>query len=132
MKLKLSAEEFSRRVKNGRIKTSGGDFATLIGEQSPLTTGCYSACWPMRSDALGINPDQRLEQIAYDQALGLNTDYDPETGEAIFDSPQDFKKHAEANGFYSRNGGYSDPQRLSGREREVRAMSGNAVHKLDD
>ena len=78
--------------------------------------GCQRT-WPMKCDALGINPDQYLEQKQADAEIGFNIDYDSE-GRAIFTSQQQYKRYCEATGFYDRNGGHSGARRLSPRERD--------------
>lgn len=73
-----------------------------------------------RSDAMGINPDQRMEAVAADQAQGLRgVDYDEKTGEAIFSSRGAYKRYCEAHGFFDRNSGYSGAKKRDSREREI-------------
>lgn len=137
MKLELEASEFKRRVKRGKLKMPSRLFGgtttyTLIGTDKPATTGCFSACYPMWSDAMGINPDQIQEQTEYDRKLGVEREIHPETGQIRFDSPRHRKEYCEAHGFFDRNGSYSDPQRLNYREKEARAMAGRSVHRADD
>lgn len=77
-----------------------------------------------RSDAMGINPEDRIDQLNSDAARGLRgVDYDPNTGEAIFSSRGAYRKYCEANGFFDRNGGYSGAQKLDERECEIRGIS---------
>jgi len=64
----------------------------------------------MKSDAMGVNPLQIPEAMAADAAKGVQVEYDPESGEAIYNDPAQRKAHCEANGMADRNGGYSDPQ----------------------
>ena len=132
MRMKFSYEEFSARVKNGKMRLGNGEFAELVSQSPTLTTGNLTARYPMKSDAAGINPDQIDEARAYDAKICVPTDYDPETGQVIYESAGHRKRHLEAHGMYDRNGSYSDPQRLSGRERENRSMVGRSVHASDD
>jgi hypothetical protein len=69
-----------------------------------------SACWPMRSDALGVHPDQIPEAIAEAAKSGVRVNFDGE-GRAILESPKHRKEYAESMGFFDRQGGYGDPQR---------------------
>ena len=135
MRLKMSQEEFTSRVKRGKLRLVNGEHATLVGSPS-LTTGCYSSMWPLRSDCAGINPIQIPAQMAEDARVGVKIDYDPKTGEAIFQSAQQRKRWAEAHGMYvvTKKGTSSsmDPVRLDDREREIRAMAGRATRKCDD
>lgn len=132
MRMKFSYEEFQQRVKSRRMRLKNGEVATLISQSPTLTTGNLTARYPMKSDAAGINPDQIDEARDYDAKIGVPTDYDQETGQAIYESAGHRKRHCEAHGLFDRNGGYSDPQRLSGRERENRSMVGRSVHASDD
>jgi hypothetical protein len=65
-------------------------------------------CWPMRSDALGINPEQIPEQMAEDKRNGLDLEYDKVTGQCIIPGPSMHKKACIANGFFQKNAGYSE------------------------
>ena len=76
--------------------------------------GFQSSCpsnYPMKSDAMGVNPVQIPEAMAADNRLGIRIHYDPNTGQATYADKIQRKKHCEAHGFFDRNGGYSDPQR---------------------
>lgn len=111
----MPAAEFASRVKGGRLKREnkmfgGTETLTFVSVDGGHTTGCYSACWPMHSDAAGVNPKQIAEQMAYDVSMGVPTEYDQE-GCAIYTGPEHRKRHCEANGLFDRNGGYADPQR---------------------
>jgi hypothetical protein len=64
----------------------------------------------MNSDAMGVHPSQVKEARAADERLGVPIQYE-KTGEAVYESASQRKKHCEAHGFYDRNGGYSDPQK---------------------
>ena len=75
--------------------------------------GYQSTCpsnYPMNSDAMGVHPSQVKEARAADERLGVPIQY-KKTGEAVYESASQRKKHCEAHGFYDRNGGYSDPQK---------------------
>jgi len=102
-------------------KLDGSEFIeTLvgIGKRGQAST---TRTWILRSDAMGINPDQRLEAMKADEKLGCVIDYD-DAGRAIFRSPGQYRRYCENHGFYSRNGGHGDPQRLDSREREMRGL----------
>lgn len=81
--------------------------------------GCSAhATWPMKSDAMGINPDQRLAHMKADEDLGVKIDYDEKTGEAIFADRRQYQRYCEAHGFFDRNAGHMSPKRRDPRERE--------------
>ncbi len=79
-----------------------------IVESGHAPGGSHPSCWPMRSNALGINPEQIEEQQLADREMGLNLTYDPKTGECIIPDQTTFKKACVANGVHHRNAGYSD------------------------
>ena len=65
--------------------------------------------WPMESDAAGVAVDQ-VDQAAREMARqGCPTDFNPDTGAAIFTGPAHRKKACEIIGLHDRNAGYSDP-----------------------
>lgn len=66
--------------------------------------------WPQHSDAMGVNPDQREEAYNASVAAGVPTHFDND-GCAVFENATHRKRFCESQGFYDRNGGYSDPQR---------------------
>jgi hypothetical protein len=66
--------------------------------------------WPMKSEALGVQPNQVNEAYKESVSIGIPTEFDKD-GKAIFTSPSHYKKYAEAHGYYAKNGGYSDPRR---------------------
>jgi len=79
--------------------------------------GCHRT-WPMKCDALGTNPDMIEEQMKADAEMGIQIDYDRQTGQAIFTSQQQYKKYAESYFYYDRNAGYSGAKKRDPRERD--------------
>lgn len=71
----------------------------------------------MKSSAMGINPDQKVDAMKADAELGCPIEY-AEDGDAIFRSKKQFQTYAESHGFFDRNAGYSGPKRRDARERE--------------
>jgi hypothetical protein len=82
-------------------KTLKRDFQAERGIDTPGT-------WPMESDAAGVNPEQIPEAREYARSMGVPTEYNPETGAAIFTSRDHRKRFCEASGLYDRNAGYGD------------------------
>ena len=78
----------------------------LVAEHKGFKTTAGN--WPMESDAAGLNPDQIPEAMAADRDLGVPTNYNPETGAAIFTSREHTAKYCKAHGLYDRNAGYGD------------------------
>tara|TARA_R110002167_G_scaffold47431_7_gene140473 strand:- start:7091 stop:7462 length:372 start_codon:yes stop_codon:yes gene_type:complete len=68
--------------------------------------GCAS--WPMKSDAAGVHPDQCQEFSENSAKMGVSTEFDKKTGQAIFTSRSHRAKYLKAMGFHDRNGGYGD------------------------
>lgn len=70
------------------------------------------AQWPMRSFAFGVHPSQAAAEEKRMAALGVPTEFDRETGDAIFRS-RGHRKRAVAVGSYGTMGdldaGYGDP-----------------------
>lgn len=79
-----------------------------IAESGRPPGGMRPSCWPMRSNSLGINPEQINEQMREDKVMGLSLEYDRETGECIIPDPAMLKKACVANGMHHNNAGYSD------------------------
>ena len=79
-----------------------------IVESGQPPGGSRPSCWPMRSNALGINPDQIDEQMRADKEMGLNLGYDRQTGECLIPDQSMFKKACVANGIHHMEAGYSD------------------------
>ncbi len=67
--------------------------------------------WPMESYAAGVGADQVKEAMKEATKMGVPTEFNSKTGDAIFTSANHRKRYCEAMGLYDRNGGYSDPQK---------------------
>lgn len=65
--------------------------------------GHHQACWPMMSDALGVNPDQIASARENLKQQGVPTEFDPRTGQAILTSRGHRKKLAQAIGAVDRS-----------------------------
>jgi len=67
--------------------------------------------WPMESDAAGVDVSQVDEAARKMAAAGVPTEFNRDTGAAIFTSRSHRKAACRAMGLYDRNAGYSDPER---------------------
>ena len=88
-------------------------------------TTSVSATWPMKSDSVGVNPDQVKSAREHAQKIGVPTDFCPETGCAIFTSAKHRKQYCEKTGYYTMGGkgaGLSDPVRLTPKEQIERGL----------
>ena len=65
--------------------------------------------WPQHSDSAGCHPSQAGEYYEDSVRRGVPTQFDPDTGQAIFTSRLHRKKYCEARGITDRNAGYGDP-----------------------
>ena len=68
--------------------------------------GC--AAWPQRSDAAGAHPDQCKEFSENSAKMGVPTEFDGKTGQAIFTSRSHRARYLKMAGLHDRNGGYGD------------------------
>ncbi len=67
--------------------------------------------WPMESSAVGVNPEEVGAAHQESVNLGVPTEFNPATGDAILRDAHHRKRYCEALGFYDRNGGYGDPRK---------------------
>ena len=79
------------------------DFATEHGE---MHANCGN--WPMKSDAAGVHPDQIGEASTEAKRFGVPTNFDKQTGQAIFTSRSHRAQYLKAKGYHDKDGGYSD------------------------
>ncbi|MHB1950125.1 MAG: hypothetical protein ACYCQK_01470 [Acidiferrobacteraceae bacterium] len=121
----LEARMISKRFRIGAkfrciSQLDGGEYTeSLIG--MGYKGKARTKAFLLKSDAMGINPDQKIEAMKADEALGVKVEYD-DAGRAIFRSKGQYKRYAEAHGFYDRNAGYSEPKRRDEREREIMGL----------
>lgn len=67
-------------------------------------------CWPMKSWAAGVNPDEIPRAVAAANEGGVPTDFCPKTGDVIFTSRKHRRDYLnKVRGMHDRNAGYGDP-----------------------
>lgn len=93
--------------RTGELQLSGS-----VGRKSRNAT-----CWPIYSDATGVNPDQIPQ--AQEKLLrehGVFTEFCPKTGRAILRDKAHKKAHYEATGNFDGDAGYGDatPKNFTG------------------
>ena len=71
-----------------------------------IENGC--SAWPQKSDAAGVHPSQVKEFSENSQKMGVPTQFDGKTGQAIFTSRAHRAKYLKSVGIHDRNGGYGD------------------------
>lgn len=96
-----------KRLTEAELDARPSRFHEIV-ESRRAPGGSRPSCWPMRSNALGINPEQIDEQMRADKEMGLNLDYDRQTGECLIPDQSMLKKACIANGMHHNNAGYSD------------------------
>lgn len=74
--------------------------------------------WPMECEASGVLPSQIPEAAAKFRAAGVEVEFNPNTGAAIYTSRAHRAKALKAIGMYDRNAGYSDPTKTGTLDRE--------------
>jgi len=77
-------------------------------EHIPKPKGGGCAVWPMKSDAAGVHPSQCGEFYEKSAKMGVPTQFDSRTGQAIFTSRGHRAKYMKSVGIHDRNGGYGD------------------------
>ena len=61
------------------------------------------------SAAVGVNPEDAAKAEAYAKKIGVPTQFDGKTGDAVFRDKKHRKQYCERIGFVDRDGGYGDP-----------------------
>jgi len=89
--------------------TVGGKFyyRDYAAEHSGRPSGGCAA-WPQRSDAAGAHPDQCKKFSENSAKMGVPTEFDSKTGQAIFTSRSHRARYLKMAGLHDRNGGYGD------------------------
>ena len=108
----LSYSEYDTRITSGGVFLDR-DFTALMRDKAPEWARVATrlpSCWPMVSDSMGVGEGQQREAEEHSIKEGVPTHFN-DIGQAVFDSPSHLKKYAERYEFYSKNGGYNDPQR---------------------
>jgi hypothetical protein len=108
IELMMGIKEMMRRQrKDGTIVHDGRVYRRSVAAEH----GSFRSApgnWPMKSDAAGVHPSQ--VKAAWDESVGMGvpTNFDSDTGQAIFESRSHRKAFLKAKGMYDRSGGYGD------------------------
>lgn len=82
-------------------------FRDYQAEHSRQTaSGC--GAWPMKSDSAGVHPSQCQEFSENSAKMGVSTQFDSKTGQAIFTSRSHRAKYLKTRGLRDHDGGYGD------------------------
>jgi hypothetical protein len=106
--LMMTISEMMRRQKSdGTIRHDGKTLhRNVAAEHRGMTSNPGN--WPMKSDAAGVHPTQVGAAYTESVKLGVPTRFDPQTGQAIFESRSHRKDFLKAKGMFDRSGGYGD------------------------
>jgi hypothetical protein len=103
----MTVSEMESKEQDGVLIHEGRTLTRdLEAEHGPARGGCAS--WPMKSDAAGVHPSQASEAYKHSVSVGVPTQFDPRTGQAIFTDRSHRKRYLAARGFIDRNAGYGD------------------------
>ncbi len=72
-----------------------------------MGNGHLPACWPQKSEALAVHPDQIGEATEVARQKGVPTEHDPQ-GRPIFTDRNHRKRYCAAFGYFDRGAGYGD------------------------
>lgn len=108
VELRMSFEEFDKRVKDGVVTLPDGSTAHYFWNgHAGIST--VPSNYPMVCTAAGVHPDQVQSHMAFLRSRGCGQVNHTKEGDIIFEDKKQRKKVLEALGFFDRNGGYSDP-----------------------
>jgi len=79
----------------------------LLKANKPQATLMQSSkAWPIKSDSLGVHPSQCDEAEAHAKKVGVPTEFDRKTGQAIIRDNAHLRDFNKAHGYRNRDGGY--------------------------
>lgn len=110
IELQMSIDEKSFREQNGVIELEDGETAMRDILSDHKGVKHCPGNWPMHSYAMGVGVDQVDEAQDHSRMIGIPTEFDRQTGDAIFTSAAHRKRYCEASGFVDKNAGFCDPQ----------------------
>ncbi len=96
---------FAMGEQPGRVRRAGKWCYRDLAAEVP--GGHRSSCWPQRSWACGVHPDQRKEAMKYCAEQGVPVEFD-RRGDAVLTSQKHRARVHKALGLYDRNAGYGD------------------------
>lgn len=80
----------------------------ISAEHSRQARKGASSGWPMKSDGAGVHPGDAAKAEKASAKIGVPTEYDRKTGQAIFRDRNHRRNFLKANGMHDKNGGYGD------------------------
>mgnify|MGYP003111330632 CR=1 FL=1 len=80
----------------------------ITAEHSRQANRGANSGWPLKSDAAGVHPADAAKAEKASANIGVPTEYDRKTGQAIFRDRNHRRRFLKANGMHDKNGGYGD------------------------
>ena len=107
IRLVMSVSEMTSRQNGGSTITHEGK--TLARDLPSELRGFrhYPGAWPMKSEALGVMPEQISEARQAASESGVPTNFTPD-GRAILTSREHRKKLSQSLGLFDKDAGYGD------------------------
>lgn len=98
------------RLPDGQFRLPGGVVAKMDFSAHAGISTCPGN-YPMSCEAMAVNPEDIGRQKAEDQRRGVRSTNYTKGGAPIFEDKLHRREYCQSQGFFDRNGGYSDPQR---------------------
>lgn len=80
----------------------------IAAEHMRQATRGAATGWPLKSDAAGVHPDDAKKASESSAKMGVPTEFDRKTGQAIFRDRSHRRAYLKATGMHDRQGGYGD------------------------
>ena len=80
----------------------------IAAEHMRQATRGAATGWPLKSDAAGVHPDDAKKASESSAKMGVPTEFDKKTGQAIFRDRSHRRAYLKATGMHDRQGGYGD------------------------
>ena len=93
---------------DGSIELEGNLWQRDLAAEINSTQIGSCAVWPLKSDAAGVHPSQANEFRKDSMQRGVPTEFDKETGQAVFTSRKHRAQYLKAYGMHDKSGGYGD------------------------
>lgn len=106
--LTMTISEMESKQEGDNIVLDGETWVRDYASEMSGTSLGGCASWPLKSDAAGVHPSQAKEAMQNASNLGVPTQFDSQTGQAVFESRSHRKAYLKAMGMHDRNGGYGD------------------------
>lgn len=103
----MSISEMLKYAADG-LSIEGVWYERNISAEHSKQAKAAGSAWPIKSDAAGVHPSQVDSFQEHSARMGVPTEFDKSTGQAIFRSRGHRANYLKAMGMHDRNGGYGD------------------------